>query len=366
MKSITATALAFMFLVASAFAQEFANIEYLCCDWGPAMTWSGKTNEPPKFSDAEEEIYFLKQVGRFTRKNRLVPDLLSGSKTEDIGRGISIYLCKMKADGSEKTEIKELWHNPNHPIDTQGASTWMDINEKTRKIALSILFAGTDVTGLWTVNLDGSDLKQIIRPEWSQEKLVGIDHPSWTRDGQRIVFEERMRGMHPEQFNMAICDVNGGNLKRLFDATEKIEYRQPSVSPDGEQIAFSRYFNGYPGGRQVWLTNIDGSDAHAIPNPNDKRNTHGGDYPTWSPDGKSVFGISMGIVDAVNGRTLLEHRPMLQGRQGTCGWPHWGKSGFVGCTIGGILFTDLGLQEAKWIGSSKLAECTGAKDSCRW
>jgi hypothetical protein len=156
-------------------AQEFANIEYLCADWGPAMTLPKKAGETPIFSDTEEEIYFLKQVTRFTRKTRLVPDLLGGGKTEDIGHGISIYLCKMKPDGSAKTEIKELWKNPNHPIDTQGASTWMDVNESTHKIVLSVLFAGTDVMGLWTMNLDGGDLKQIIRPEWSKEKLVGVD-----------------------------------------------------------------------------------------------------------------------------------------------------------------------------------------------
>jgi len=48
----------------------------------------------------------------------------------------------MKPDGGDKTEIKELWKNPNYPIDTQGQSTWMDVNERTRKIALAITYAG--------------------------------------------------------------------------------------------------------------------------------------------------------------------------------------------------------------------------------
>ena len=99
-------------------AQEFKNIEYLCADWCPAMKLPAKKDQQPQFSDAEEEIYFLKQVGSFTRRQHLIPNPFSGSKTEDIGHGISIYLCKMKPDGSDKTEIKELWKNPNYPIDT--------------------------------------------------------------------------------------------------------------------------------------------------------------------------------------------------------------------------------------------------------
>ena len=340
--------------ISTGVAQEFANVEYLCCDWGPAMTWSGKTNEPPKFSDTEDEIYFLKQVGSFTK-----------GPLGTQNHGLSIYLCKMKPDGSAKTEIKELWKNPNYPIDTQGQSTWMDVNRKTRKITLSVLFAGTDVMGLWTMNLDGTEFRQIIRPEWG-EKLTGIDHPSWAPDGRWIVFEHRMRGMNPERFNIALCDANGGQLKQLFEATEKIEYRQPSVSPDGKQIAFARYPNGYPGGRQLWLANIDGRDAHPLPNPNDKRNTHGGDYPVLSPDGTKIWAMSVGIVDAVTGQKLLDRRPMVQGRQGTCGCSHWGKSGFIGFTVGGIRFTDPELQESKRLGPSHVAKCSGPKEICKW
>jgi len=349
--------------ISTSVAQEYANIEYLCADWGPAMKLSGKTNEPPQFSDTEEEVYFLKQVGRFTRKTRLVPDLLSGSMAEDIGHGISIYLCKMKPDGGDKTEIKELWKNPNYPIDTQGQSTWMDVNERTRKIALAITYAGSDVTGLWTMNLDGRELKRIITPAVTTNYLQAINHPSWTPDGQWIVFEEELRGMNPNRFNIARCNAAGQQFARLLEATEKIEYMQPSVSPDGRRIAFSKYPNGYPGGRHLWLVDVEGRNPHQL--LTEKSKPLGGDYPTWSPDGKRIL-ITGKIVEAASGEMLLQRRPVIQGRHGTYGWPHWGELGIVGSVVNGILFTDIELREAKWIGSSKLAQCTGAKNSCRW
>ena len=171
-------------------AQEFAHIEYLCADWGPAMKLPGKPGEKPQFSDTEEEIYFLKQLTFFTRKPLDTPDLMSDRKYRDIGKELSVWLCKMKPDGTGKTEIKELWHEPDSAINTQGQSTWLNVNEKTHKIALSIRFGGQAMTGLWTVNLDGSGLKRIIQPGAMPSHIRAVNHPSWTPDGQWIVFEE--------------------------------------------------------------------------------------------------------------------------------------------------------------------------------
>jgi hypothetical protein len=341
-------------------AQEFANIEYLCADWGPAMKLSAKTNEPPQFSDSEEEIYFLKQVNRFTRKKRLVPDLLGGGKTEDIGHGVSIYLCKMKPDGSGKTEIKELWKNPRYPIDTQAQTTWMDVNEKTKKIVLSIVIGGEDITGLWTMNLGGSQLRRIQTPSMEEKGRSGFGHPSWTPDGQWIVFGKGVRSPKGVTGGIAKCDPLGSNTLYL---TNNPDDTMPRVSPDGKQIAYIHKV-GYAS--RLYMMNIDGTNQHPLPNPDDKRwGTHGGTYPTWSPDGKRIL-VTGRILDAVSGNVSLERRPVLQGQQGTYGWPHWGKMGIVGSVVNGILFTDLELREAKWIGSSKLVQCSGSKESCQW
>jgi len=343
-------------------AQEFANVEYLCCDWGPAMTTWGKTNEPPQFNETEEEVYFLKQVGSFTRGKATTPNPVSGGRTREIGHGISVYLCKMKPDGSGKTELKELWRNPNYPIDTQGQSTWMDVKRKTHKIAMSITYAGNSITGLWTMNLDGSELKRIITPEQNEKHLQAINHPSWTPDGQWIVFEEELRGTRPNQHRIAKCDRDGKNFSRL---TEGPWDEQPAVSPDGGTIIFGHVGDAKTGGN--YLMNIDGTNRRIFVNPNDKRKGHhSGAYPAWSPDGMKIFAPSMGIVDAITGQKLLDRRPIFQGRQGTCGWSHWGKLGFIGFTISGIRFTPPELMESEKLGSSHLIECSSSTETSKW
>ena len=222
-------------LTETAQAQDFNNIEYLCCDWGPAMTLPAQTNEPPQYSDTEEEVYFLKQVTSFTRKKRLMKDIFGGREYEDIGKGLSIYLCKMKPDGSGKTEIRQLWRNPNYSIDTQAQSTWMSVNVKTRTIAFSIFFAGSDLTGLWSVKLDGSDLKRIINPTMIDEHLQAINRPCWTPDGQWIIFGESLRGA--TKGRIAKCDKDGQQKIYLTDGPTD---SQPCLSPDGTKIMVRR------------------------------------------------------------------------------------------------------------------------------
>ena len=362
------------FWVALAGAQEFANVEYLCADWGPAMRLPSKECEKPNYSDTEEEIYFLKQVGRFTRKTHLVPGILSGSNTEDIGHGISIYLCKMKPDGSAKTEIKELWKNPNYPIDTQSQSTWMAINDKTRKIALAITLAGSDVTGLWTMKLDGSDLQHTINPTLIEGHLQSIHFPSWTPDGKCIVFGESLRGaMHGR---ITKCDMGGKNLVYLTDGPAD---SQPRVSPAGTKVVYRhdpmiKLGQDGRGERRVaatlWLMSIDGSDKQEIPNPEAKPDwpTKGrwGTFPTWSPDGKKLLLTDGGLVDVENGKMLWRGAPFRDGKQHSWGWAHWGKLGIVGYNLSGILFTDNDIRESKTLGSSQLVECKGGPSLCAW
>jgi len=348
MKSSLLIVMALSVVVAALHAQTFYSVDYLCADWGPAMELSAKTNDPAQFSDTEDEIYFLKQLGSYTK-----------TVTNTQGHGINIYLCKMKADGTGKTELRELWHQPAYPIDTQTQATWISVNLKTHKIALSITLAGSDITGLWTMNLDGSDLQRTITPYLIEGHRQSINFPSWTPDGQWIVFSESFRGT--QLGGIARCDQHGKHHMQLSGGSTG---GQPSVSPDGAEIVFIEISTTKGG---LWIMNTDGSNVHPIPNPDDiRKGRHSGLYPTWSPDGRRILSTG-GVVDAVSGKTLYTKMPTRDGERYTYGWCHWGRAGLVGYTVAGLVLTDSEIKECRILGLSKTVECH-EKDGgqCRW
>ena len=61
----------------------------------------------------------------------------------------------------------------------------------------------------------------------------------------------------------------------------------PEFSPDGKQIVFTHQddYDGTNGiNQQVWVMNVDGSNAHAVTTGSEPKDQ----LPTWSPDGKSI------------------------------------------------------------------------------
>lgn len=88
---------------------------------------------------------------------------------------------------------------------------------------------------IYTVNLDGSNLRQVG---------AGID-PSWSPDGQQITYVSwnEPRGLY-------IMNADGSNKRRIFDAPEP---RSPRWSPDGTAIVLSRRLDAV-GEREVCVT----------------------------------------------------------------------------------------------------------------
>jgi Tol biopolymer transport system component len=80
------------------------------------------------------------------------------------------------------------------------------------------------------------------------------DNPSWSHDGSRIVFSSQTGA------SIEIWSVNedGTDLRQIISNAESNFH--PSVSPDGRSIAFVSSRNGY----HIWRANIDGGDARQI------------------------------------------------------------------------------------------------------
>jgi len=122
---------------------------------------------------------------------------------------------------------------------------------------------------IYVANADGSGVTRLTQGEW----------PSWSADGQRIVFSSQ-RTNWPE---IRVINADGSNEQLLGFGI------WPSLSPDGTKIVFFSATGGPQGG--IMMMNADGSGVTQLVS-NEFADPGWGDYavelPSWSPDGRSV------------------------------------------------------------------------------
>jgi Tol biopolymer transport system component len=128
-------------------------------------------------------------------------------------------------------------------------------------------------SGVWLINDDGSEPRQLTSIGLSDS----VAYPSWYPDGE----------------SLAVVDVAGDVIKRIdrhdgaavtVTKQKQILAGMPSVSPDGQWIAFAGQTNfgqTYDEGRNsIWLLRNTGELRRLEEPPNQGRT------PAWSPDGQ--------------------------------------------------------------------------------
>jgi Tol biopolymer transport system component len=125
---------------------------------------------------------------------------------------------------------------------------------------------------VWSINADGTGLTRLTgspRPDFDA---------TWSPDGARIAFRSERNG----ESEIWLMNADGSGQRRLARGLS------PAWSPDGSRIAYAAPGDLLcPPGRGLRcsglsIMNADGSGQHRIPH------TDGGEYPSWSPDGKRI------------------------------------------------------------------------------
>jgi Tol biopolymer transport system component/DNA-binding winged helix-turn-helix (wHTH) protein len=128
----------------------------------------------------------------------------------------------------------------------------------------------TGSAGLWEININGGERRRLsISAESS-------DQPAIASRGDRLAYVASQTTA-----NIWRADTRTGLSRRVL-APSIVEQRNPDISPDGTRIAFESERSGF---HEVWVANLDGSDAVQLSNFHQAALTGS---PQWSPDGRRI------------------------------------------------------------------------------
>jgi TolB protein len=181
-----------------------------------------------------------------------------GSFTSDgkwiyFNEGNSSKIYRVRTDGTQQEEV------------TEGRDA--NISPDGRRLVYTQ--QGSKSWGVWVMDSDGSNRKQII-PEESE---IGGIAPVWSPDGKRVAFSMQA-GEMAEIFS---CNADGSDLRQLTRLNQISS--SPAYSPDGKYITFrvtdeaywrdtkkmkQTYDEKAGDKRPVWIMNSDGSDARVV------------------------------------------------------------------------------------------------------
>ena len=229
----------------------------------PSMSPDGKSIVYASFR--EPNIYEIYEM-----------DIASGAVTQLTERLGNLNGPEISPDGSKivfklsTANSNQLWlmeRDGDNPRQIPNASGW---DPTWSPDGNSILFASDmqDTIQLYTIQLDGSELQKV-------SDLPAIRGRSdWSPDGSFIVTYSGQ----PWKRDVFIMNADGSNARMLTPTGGNSQ--GPSISPDGQWVAFTSYFDKYGDdhGCEIYIMRVDGTDVRRLTN-----NDYCDYQPRWGP-----------------------------------------------------------------------------------
>jgi Tol biopolymer transport system component len=143
-------------------------------------------------------------------------------------------------------------------------------------------FEGHTAADIWSAGLDGSAQADLTnRPNLIEQA------PAYSPDGRRLAYREQRATGQP---GITVADADGRNPKVLTTSTAAAGDDHPSWSPDGNLIAFDRSVGALSDRRAeiVIVRAADGVQVATVPCVVPGADTCEDAEPAWSPDGRQL------------------------------------------------------------------------------
>jgi Tol biopolymer transport system component len=220
----------------------------------------------------------------------------TGTALSDIGSCCSRNVYVMDADGAN---LKRLTNSPSTSEGEDFQATWAP--DGSWLAFVSTRNDPYDDRDIYRMDADGTDQRQLTFNDPGSETpaRIGDEQPSISPDGTQIAFASNTHyddpdspGYHVDQLDIYVMNADGTEEPRrlTFDGAYAYPLAKQSTnpvwSPDGNRIA---YESTRSGNSEIFVMNADGSGEPINVSNDPSRDSE----PAWSPDGTQITFTSL-------------------------------------------------------------------------